>query len=56
MTTMGTTTATAIFPPCDKPPELAELAELSALLVANGAALEEEDRLEGEATVNEGVG
>jgi hypothetical protein len=50
---MGTTTATPIFPPCDKPPEVAELA---GLVCKGGAPVEEEDRLAAEGRVNKDVG
>ena len=54
MTTIGTTTATAILPPCDKPPDCAAL---SAPLVANGAAPEEDgDDAEDERSVSPGEG
>jgi hypothetical protein len=54
MATIGTTTATAILPDCDNPPDVSEL---SASPVANAAAPEEEDDdLEDEeASVNDGV-
>lgn len=41
MTTIGTTTATAILPPCDKPPEIVELSV--SLVVAKGGAPDEEE-------------
>jgi hypothetical protein len=54
MATIGTTTATAIFPPCDKPPEAPGL---STLFVVRGAAPEEEeDDVEIEDSVNEDAG
>jgi hypothetical protein len=53
MATIGTTTATAIFPPCDSPPVFAAL---TALLVAIGAAREEEDWVEDEDSVRDEMG
>lgn len=50
MTTIGTTTATAIFPPCDSP---VELAVFSTSLVTKGGAPEDTaDRMKEEDKVN----
>lgn len=49
MATIGTTTATAILPPCDRP---ADGPSVLASFVGNGAAAEEDsDRVEDEGSV-----